>query len=54
MYYAAQALLNADGIDVVKHSAVESAFGYYFAKSGKIDPKTHFRLIIIIFTFAVA
>ena len=28
MYYAAQALLNADGIDVVKHSAVEAAFGY--------------------------
>ncbi len=41
MYYAAQALLNADGIDVVKHSAVESAFGYHFAKSGKIDPKFH-------------
>lgn len=36
MYYAAQALLNADGIDVVKHSAVEAAFGYHFAKTGKI------------------
>ena len=45
MYYAAQALLNADGIDVVKHSAVESAFGYYFAKSGKIDPKYHRMLM---------
>jgi uncharacterized protein (UPF0332 family) len=45
MYYAAQALLNADGIDVVKHSAVESAFGYYFAKSGKIDPKFHRMLM---------
>ena len=41
MYYAAQALLNADGIDVVKHSAVEAAFGYHFAKTGKIDPKFH-------------
>jgi uncharacterized protein (UPF0332 family) len=45
MYYAAQALLNADGIDVVKHSAVESAFGYHFAKSGKIDPKFHRMLM---------
>ena len=45
MYYAAQALLNAEGIDVVKHSAVESAFGYYFAKSGKIDPKFHRMLM---------
>ena len=45
MYYAAQALLIADGIDVVKHSAVESAFGYYFAKSGKIDPKYHRMLM---------
>ena len=41
MYYATQALLNANGIDVVKHSAVESAFGYHFAKTGKIDPKCH-------------
>ena len=45
MYYAAQALLNADGIDVVKHSAVESAFGYHFAKPGKIDPKFHRMLM---------
>lgn len=45
MYYAAQALLNADGIDVVKHSAVESAFGYHFAKPGKIDLKFHRMLI---------
>jgi len=27
MYYAAQALLKSEGIDVVKHSAVESALG---------------------------
>ena len=44
-YYAAQALLNADGIDVVKHSAVESAFGYHFAKTGKIDAKFHRMLM---------
>jgi uncharacterized protein (UPF0332 family) len=45
MYYAAQALLNADGIDVVKHSAVEAAFEYHFAKTGKIDPKFHRMLM---------
>ncbi|MCX5809558.1 MAG: HEPN domain-containing protein [Proteobacteria bacterium] len=45
MFYAAQALLKCEGIDVVKHSAVESAFGYYFAKPGRIDPKYH-RILI--------
>jgi uncharacterized protein (UPF0332 family) len=45
MYYAAQALLKSEGIDVIKHSAVESALGYHFAKAGKIDPKYHRMLI---------
>lgn len=45
MYYAAQALLKAEGIDVIKHSAVESALGYYFAKTGRLDPKYHRMLI---------
>jgi len=45
MYYAAQALLKSEGIDVIKHSAVESAFGYYFAKPGRIDPRYHRMLI---------
>lgn len=45
MYYAAQALLKSEGIDVVKHSAVESALGYFFAKTGRIDPKYHRMLI---------
>jgi uncharacterized protein (UPF0332 family) len=45
MFYAAQALLKSEGIEVVKHSAVESAFGYYFVKSGKVDPKYHKMLI---------
>ena len=45
MFYAAQALLKSEGIDVIKHSAVESAFGYYFAKTGKIDPKYHRMLM---------
>ncbi|MEW6621095.1 MAG: HEPN domain-containing protein [bacterium] len=45
MFYAAQALLKSEGIDVVKHSAVESALGYYFAKPGRIDSKYHRMLI---------
>lgn len=45
MYYAAQALLKSEGIDVIKHSAVESAFGYYFAKPGKINSNYHRMLI---------
>lgn len=45
MFYAAQALLKTEGIDVVKHSAVESAIGYYFAKTGRLDPKFHRMLI---------
>ncbi len=45
MFYITQALLKSEGIDVVKHSAVESAFGYYFAKTGRIDSKYHRMLI---------
>jgi uncharacterized protein (UPF0332 family) len=30
---------------MVKHSAVESALGYHFAKTGRIDPKYHRMLI---------
>ena len=45
MFYAAQALLKSEGINVVKHSAVESALGYHFAKAGRIDPKYHRMLI---------
>ncbi len=41
MFYAAKALLTADGIDVSKHSAVESALGYHFAKPGRMDPRLH-------------
>lgn len=41
MFYAAKALLATEGIDVSKHSAVESALGYHFAKPGRIDPKLH-------------
>lgn len=45
MFYATQALLKSESIEVVKHSAVESALGYHFAKTGRIDPKYHRMLI---------
>lgn len=45
MFYVTQALLKSEGIDVVKHSAVESAFGYYFVKPGRIDQKYHRMLL---------
>ena len=45
MFYAAQALLKSEEIDVKKHSAVESAIGYYFAKPGRLDPRYHKMLI---------
>ena len=45
MFYSTQALLIADDIEVIKHSAVESAFGYHYAKTGKINPKFHKMLI---------
>jgi uncharacterized protein (UPF0332 family) len=45
MYYATKALLPSEGIDVVKHSAVESAFGYHFAKTGRIDARYHKMLM---------
>jgi uncharacterized protein (UPF0332 family) len=41
MFYAAQALLEAHGIEVVKHSAVASMLGRHFAKTGRLDPKFH-------------
>lgn len=45
MFYAAQSLLKSKGIEVTKHSAVESALGHHFAKPGQIDPKYHRMLI---------
>ena len=45
MFYASQALLKSSKIDVIKHSAVESAIGFYFVKPGKIDPKYHRMLL---------
>jgi uncharacterized protein (UPF0332 family) len=45
MFYAAQALLTAEGIHATKHSTVEAALGLHFAKTGRLDPKFH-RLFI--------
>jgi len=45
MFYAAQALLKSEGIEVIKHSGVESSFGYHFIKTGRIDSKYHKMLI---------
>jgi uncharacterized protein (UPF0332 family) len=45
MFYAAQALLKSEGIEVTKHSAVESALGHHFAKPGRIATKYHRMLI---------
>jgi len=45
MFYATKALLTAEGIDVVKHSAVESALGYHFAKPGRLEAKYHKMLL---------
>ena len=41
MFYAAQALLKAHEIEVVKQSAVASMLGHHFAKTGRLDPKFH-------------
>ena len=38
-------MAKSENIDMVKHSAVESALGYHFAKTGRIDPKYHRMLI---------
>lgn len=45
MFYAAQAALRAQGIEVVKHSAVESFFGRQLVKTGQVDSEYH-RLLI--------
>jgi len=45
MFYAAQALLVSEGVEVTKHSAVESEFGRRFAKTARIDPRYHRMLM---------
>jgi len=41
MFYAAQALLKSEGIEMTRHSGVESALGYHFVKAGKLAPHFH-------------
>jgi uncharacterized protein len=41
MFYAAEALLAERDLRFTKHSAVHSAFGREFVKTGVIDPKYH-------------
>lgn len=45
MFYCAEALLDADGLKFSSHSAVLSAFGQHFAKSGRVPPEFHRYLI---------
>ena len=45
MFYIAEALLVAIGQSYSKHSAVISAFGREYAKTGKLDSKFHRWLI---------
>lgn len=45
MFYAAQALLISEGVEVIKHSAVEAEFGRRFAKTGRLDSLLHRKLI---------
>jgi uncharacterized protein (UPF0332 family) len=37
--------LRSEDIDVIKHSAVQPAIGYYCAKPGRINPDLH-RILI--------
>lgn len=45
MFYVAEALLLGDGLSFSKHSAVHSAFGREFAKTGRVPAHLHRYLI---------
>ena len=45
MFYIAEAMLLQLGLSYSKHSAVISAFGREYTKTGIMDPKFHRRLI---------
>lgn len=45
MFYVAEALLYEKGLKFRKHSAVHSAFGEHFIKTGIFDPKLHKALV---------
>jgi uncharacterized protein (UPF0332 family) len=45
MFYIAQAFLLGEGLAFSKHSAVLSAFGQQFARTGRIPAEFHRQLI---------
>jgi len=45
MFYVAEALLESEGLTFSKHSAVITAFGQQFAKTGRIPVEFHRYLI---------
>jgi uncharacterized protein (UPF0332 family) len=45
LFYAAEALLLADGLSFSSHSAVIAGFGKTFAKSQRLDPRFHRYLL---------
>jgi len=45
MFYLAEAMLLVEGQRFSKHSAVSAAFGYEFARTGRVDPKFHKYLL---------
>ena len=47
MFYLAEALLYSKGLEFSSHSAVIAAYGKEFAKTEKLKPEFHRRLIIV-------
>jgi uncharacterized protein (UPF0332 family) len=47
MFYLAEALLFSKGLEFSSHSAVIAAYGKEFAKTEKLNPEFHRRLIIV-------
>jgi len=45
MFYVAEALLIGEGLEFSKHSAVISAFGQHFARTGRVPPEYHRHLL---------
>jgi uncharacterized protein (UPF0332 family) len=41
MFYVAEAFLEGEGLSFSSHSAVISAFGQYFARTGRIPTDFH-------------
>lgn len=45
MFYAAEAFLEGEGLSFSKHSAVISAFGKEFARTGRVPTEMHRQLV---------